>query len=129
MYRPSITKIIDVAPVNIGSPAAASDSAQAQPTPQQASISFQLLNGTTVVGMTKSYEALLLSKVANAKVTDRDNAKRTNYETSLLVDVQGDRSQDAKVLSDQLGLTLSPLPEGEATPTADFLIILGADKK
>jgi heme/copper-type cytochrome/quinol oxidase subunit 2 len=129
LFRPTLNKIIDVAPVNIGGGAQATATASAQTTPASATVTFELLNGTTVVGMTKSYETALLAKVKNAKVTNRDNAKRTNYEKSLLVDVKGTQPADAKTLSTELGLELSPLPVGEATPTADFLIILGADKK
>lgn len=130
LYRPSINKIIDVAPVNIGAPATATDSAKpAGVTPSVAQVTVQLLNGTSVVGLTKKYETEHLAGLQNVKVVDRDNARKRNYETTVLVNVTGKKSASAETLSKTLGIPLSPLPEGEATPSADFLIILGADKK
>jgi hypothetical protein len=128
LYRPSINKIIDVAPVNIG--ASATESAKVQTTkPKAPAVTFVLRNGTSVVGLTKKYETELKSKIATAQVADKDNAKRKDYETSLLVDVRGDKAEQASQLARDLSLTLAPMPVDEATPTSDFLIILGSDKK
>ncbi len=119
LYRPGEHKIVDVGPISVGPTTTA-----AQQTP-----SFVLLNGTSVVGLTKKYEVELKGKTPNAVVADRDNAKGKNYTTTLLVDVKGDKAQAAQQLAQSLGVTLSPLPAGESTPSADFLIIIGADKK
>lgn len=117
LFRPTTGKIIDVAPVNIGSQSA---------TPVTKPPTFVLLNGTTTVGLTKKYEANLIAKIPDAQVLDRDNAKGS-YEKSILVNVSG--SSQATEYASLLGLILAPIPEGEATPSADFLIILGSDKK
>ncbi|OGG11915.1 hypothetical protein A2Z00_04290 [Candidatus Gottesmanbacteria bacterium RBG_13_45_10] len=129
LYRPSINKIIDVAPLNVNQ--TASESAQAGTTPIPSPATFFLTNGTSIVGLTKKYEEELKSKLRNASVIDRDNAKRTTYDKTLLVDVAGNKSELAQQLGQVLGVEVSKLPEGEATPSAlsDFLIIIGADKK
>ncbi len=126
LFRPSLNKIIDVAPINVAP--TASGSATQNGTPATATVKFVIRNGTKIVGLTKTYETELKSKVANAEVVDRDNAKNTDFAKSLLVDVKGTNSTGASQLATQLGLTLSPLPAGESTPSGDFLIILGADK-
>jgi hypothetical protein len=126
LYRPTLNKIIDVAPVNIGPAATAS----AQPVVSEApKMKFVLRNGTSIVGLTKKFESELLAKVRDGEVTDRDNAKKKDYEKSILVDVKGDKAAKAAQLAGDLALTVATLPEGEATPASDFLIILGTDKK
>lgn len=127
LYRPSINKIIDVAPVNIGPAATGSATAAAAPTP--APLKFVLRNGTNIVGLTKKFEPTLKSKVANAVVSDTDNAANKDYQKSFLVDLTGTMGSEATQMAGALGLTVSPLPSDESTPSADFLIILGADKK
>lgn len=131
LYRPSINKIIDVAPVNIG-PAA---SASAEVTPQGESsksgtkLKFTILNGTSQAGLTKKYETELLGTVKNAEVIDKDNAVSKIYEKTLLVDVKGSFKEETTALAKELGIQVSTLPSGEATPSGDYLIILGIDKK
>lgn len=128
LYRPSINKIIDVAPVNIG--ASATESASlAKTTPKPILTSFVLRNGTSIVGLTKKFETEMKAKLSNIEVTDKDNSKRKDYVTSLLVDVKGDKGPEATKLAKELGITLGTMPQDEATPASDFLIILGSDKK
>ncbi len=132
LYRPSLGKIIAVAPVNIG-PATANtataSASQTATTPTPTPVKFVILNGTSTIGLTRKYETELKSKVPNAVIADTDNAKSKDYMTSLLIDVTGNNKAQAAQLANTLGLTVSPLPAGEATPSSDFLIILGADKK
>jgi hypothetical protein len=126
LFRPSLNKIIDVAPININQ--TATGSATAGETPAAKTIKFTIRNGTNTIGLTKTYEMELKSKVADAEVTDRDNAKSKDFAKSFLVDVTGANSAKASQLATQLGLTVSPMPVGESTPSSDFLIILGSDK-
>lgn len=134
LYRPSTKKIIDVALLS----APATQSATQQPSvsitnktglPQQAK--FYLLNGTQTVGLTKSYEKVLVSKVPGATVVDRDNAKNQATKQTLLVDVSGKNSDAARAVGAALSVTLGTLPPGEATPPAgvDFVLIVGEDFK
>ncbi len=121
LYRPEINKIIDVAPLTIGNQATAS-ATQSQGT-------VVLYNGTSVTGLTRTFESELSKKSPGLTVVDRDNARRQDYAQSIVVDVTGKRTQEAQAIAARLEMALGPLPAGEATPSSDFLIILGADKK
>jgi hypothetical protein len=123
LYRPSINKIIDIAPVNIG------PSATESATLTTETVKFTLRNGTIIVGLTKIFETDLKAKVPNAEVLDRDNAKRNDYEHSILIDVKGTKGAEAAQIAAELDITVAPIPVDEATPSGDFLIILGTDKK
>lgn len=131
LYRPSINKIIDVAPVNIGPAASASAEVNAPSgaSPKAVAMKFTILNGTSHVGLTKKYETELKEKVASADVIAKDNAVLKTYEKTLLIDVKGTQKDAATILAKELGIQLSTLPSGEATPSGDYLIILGTDKK
>lgn len=121
LYRPGEKKIIEVAPLSIGTSSAQLVSSE---------ITFVLYNGTTVTGLTKKYETELKEKIPTAVIVDRDNAKKQEYEKSLLIDLSGTKSDQAKEMATALGLNVSELPDGETkSEGADFLIILGADKK
>jgi len=126
LFRPSTDKIIDVAPINVSPVASAGASQNATPTP--ATVTFVIRNGTKVSGLSKTYEIELKSKVPNADVVNLDNAKNSDFTKSFLVDVTGTNAAEASQLAAQLGLTVSPMPTGESTPSSDFLIILGSDK-
>lgn len=132
LYRPSIKKIIDMAPVSVAS-TTAKPPAETTPIPAKLTTGtylFIVYNGTTKVGLTKGYTSIVEEKIAGAKVIDTDTAAKKDYQTSLLIDVKGTRTSDAATIATALGLTVSPLPAGEtASASADFLIILGADNK
>lgn len=126
LYRPSANLIIDVAPVNIGqsaTPSGQAAGAQTQP------VTVVLRNGTGVVGLTTRYEEELKQKAPELVVVDRENAKKQSYTKTLLVDTKGTNATQASELAQTLGLSVGPLPAGEATSAADFLIILGSDKQ
>ena len=126
LYRPSINKLIEVAPVNFqdtNSQATIVASSSAS-----ASLKVIILNGTDTIGLTTKAESILKSKVSNAVVVDRDNAKKRTYEKTVIVDVKGSNGAGASVLAKAIGGTVSSLPAGEASPlNADFVIILGSD--
>ena len=127
LYRPSQHIIVEVAAVNLGTPSATvADKSPGKKTPY----TFVLYNGTDVTGFTKTYEATLKASVASAVIVDRDNAAKRDYDTSMLVDLSGTKSAVAAELAKSLGMAVSTLPAGETKPMgADFLIILGKDKK
>lgn len=126
IYDPMANKIIDVAPVNIGT---ASATTSASLTPNQQSLKFVLYNGTPKTGLTVKYEEILKKTISNTTVVDRANAKKNDYEKSILIDL-GTQTSQVSNLSKELGITVGLLPEGESKPTnADFLIILGKDKE
>ncbi len=126
LYRPSAGLIIDVAPVTIGQSATPSGQAagvQTQP------VTVVLRNGTSVAGLTTRYEEELKQKAPQLVVVDRENAKKQSYTKTLLVDAKGTNATEASELAQTLGLSVAAIPAGEATPAADFLIILGSDKQ
>lgn len=116
LYRPTLNKIIEVAPIAIG------------PTTTP-SIKIALRNGTSIVGITKKYETELKAKIATADVVDRDNAKKRDYEKTVIIDVAGTKQAQVAELAKALGITVGAMPKDEATTSADFLIIVGLDKK
>lgn len=119
LYRPSTNKVIDVAPVNIGSPS----------TNQTQSLRVALYNGTTTTGLTKTVETDLKAKLTNVEVVLKENAKKQDYAKTVVVDLTGSQKAMAQELASILGGEISSLPEGESKPKADLLIILGSDLK
>ena len=116
LFRPSINKIIEVAPLNLGD--------TNQP------VKIALYNGTTTVGMTSSLEKELTGKVTNITIADKANAKKTDYEKTLVIDLSGKKSELAKQLATLLNAQVSKLPAGETAPkNTDLLVIIGADYK
>jgi len=134
LYRPNTKKVLTASAVAIGAVPTAG-MIKETPTPTQATkearSSFLLLNGTTIVGLTKKIEEEILKTYPNAIIVDKDNAKKKTYENSLLIDMTEKRDVDAKNIANKLSLELSDLPIAEATSggSYDFLIIVGADKK
>lgn len=120
LYRPTINKIIEVAPVNLGN----NNTSTSQP------IKIALYNGTTIVGMTNNLEKELTQKISNFSITTKDNAEKNNYEKTLVVDVSGGKQDLAKQLATLIQAQVSALPAGETVPKdTDLLVIIGADYK
>lgn len=127
LYDPVADKIVEVATINFGTSGTATTSTTVTAQPQ--SWRFVLRNGTQTVGLTKTYEAKLKKALPEAEVIAKENAKKQDYEKSIIVNVKGDRVDKGKELAKLLNLTVEPLPGGEPKPDADFLIILGSDQK
>ncbi len=119
LFRPSANKVIDFAPINIGTPSAQT----AQP------IRVVLYNGTDIVGLTKAFEKDLKSRATNVEVVRRSDAKKTDYEKTLVVDVTGTKGELAKQMADLIKGDVAILPDGEEAPgqQADLLVIIGKD--
>ncbi len=115
LYRPSVNKVIDVAPVNIGSPS----QSLAQP------LRVALYNGTTTTGLTKSVETDLKGKLTNVEVVLKENAKKNDYTKTLVIDLNGNKKDEAIQLAKVLGGEVASLPNNETKPDADLLVIIG----
>lgn len=124
LYRPTTNKIIEVAPVNLGQANATGSAEANNPT-----FTTVLLNGAGITGLTKKYSTELTTKVPQLNVINQGNAKKSDYSKTILVDVSGDKGQLATQIGQILGISVGSLPNGEATPSADFLIIVGNDKQ
>lgn len=114
LYRPSINKIIQVAPLNLGE--------TNQP------IKIALYNGTSVTGMTAILEKELTGKLTNIAIATKENAKKNDYAKTVVVDLSGNKKELAKQLADLLHGQVVSLPAGETAPkNTDLLVIIGAD--
>lgn len=116
LYRPSTKKIIDVVPL-IADPSA-------NP------ITIALYNGTTTAGLTNDLENEFKEKVVNVVVAGKENAKKTDYEKTLVIDLTGARGNEAGQLAQFLKGEVAELPAGEVKPEVsgqviDILIIVG----
>jgi len=135
LYRSSTNKIIDVAPVTLGDanqqaqPTGPEGEIPTTPTQPQLAGKVTILNGTGVVGITKKVEDSLKVAFPGITIGDRDNAKKKDYQKTIVVDVKGTSPDLSRGIAQNLQANLTTLPEGEATPTADILIIVGEDKK
>lgn len=124
LYRPSTDKIIEVGPITIQLPT------------ESASVSGEIIrpltvvlyNGSSTVGITQDIEDLLTQAHENVSVLERENAK-SDYTQSLVIDLTGQRESDARILADLLKGKIAKLPDEEASPEADMLIIVGSDYK
>jgi len=135
LYRSATNKIIDVAPVTLGDanqqaqPTGPEGEIPTTPTQPQLAGKVTILNGTGIVGITKKVEDSLKAAFPGITIGERDNAKGKAYQKTIVVDVKGANPDLARGIAQNLQASLSVLPEGEATPTADIVIIVGEDKK
>jgi hypothetical protein len=136
LYRPSVNKIIEVAPVNIPSstPVAVNTnpsvtpSTSLSPTPTSQPVKIVILNGTNTVGLTKQVESSLNGKVNNIDVVDRTNAKDNTYNQTIVVVLNSGSKKTAQSIADALNAKVEPLPKDETKPAnADILIIAGSN--
>src|SRR5258708_1233441 len=117
LYDPNAHKVIDVAPVNIGT-----SSAQVQ-------ARIVLRNGTETIGLTNKVETDLKKSFPQANVVAKDNAAKTSYDKTVVVSLDDTAKDAASSLAKTLNAQLVDLPQGEIKPTnADILIIVGRDK-
>lgn len=118
LYDPQAKKILDVAPVNIGSPSA-----------QQAQPKIVLRNGTTTVGLTSRVETELKKSIPQLNVVSKENAQKSDFEKTIVVILSDSAKNLASNLAKILKVEVGSLPEGEVRPKdADILVILGKDR-
>lgn len=143
LYRPSISRVIEMAPVNVNAPPVSSTvvpgsvagtstaSAEQSPTPTvvQKPLAAQVAvyNGTGVKGLAATVESKLKIALSWVQVIKRGNAAMEDYEKTVVVDIAG-KPAEAAAIATQLGVSVSPLPAPETKPEADILVIVGKDK-
>jgi hypothetical protein len=127
LYRESIDKIIQVAPVNLGAPAASASANLNSATPTPATFTVVIYNSTTTSGLAGVAGNKITAAIANAKIVTEADAKG-NYAKTQVIDVSGNQSTVASKLANLLGGSVSSsIPSGETKPNAQILVILGAD--
>lgn len=119
LYDPKANKVVNVAPVNIGTPSA-------QQTPQAR---IALRNGTPTSGLTNKAETDIKKDFPSANIVNKENAKKTDYESSVIVVFNESAKAAAENLAKTLNIKIGDLPAGEEKPTdVDVMVILGKDK-
>ncbi len=118
LFRPSIGKIVQVSTIQV------SDTVSAQATPSPSPLTVTIYNGTTTVGASKIAENILDTSIFS--VTKRASAVKSDYPTTLVIDVTGGHGTQASQLATALGGQVSAsVPPGEEKPSTDILIIVG----
>lgn len=139
LYRPSANKIIEVGVYDVqalSTPAAfvagasthsaSSGQASATLSPTPSGIKGALYNGTSTSGLTRKAEPLVSS--SGAKVVAKENAAKDTYVTTQVIVMNPQVSLLAQKLADVVkGSVVAAIPNGEAMPDADILVILGSD--
>lgn len=126
LYRPSVNKIIEVGPVNLTPSEAPTQTATGSAT-QGSKPRVLLLNGTTVVGLTRRAETSITDSNVNVEVVGRENAASNEHEKTIVVDVSGKFASQARTIGTLVKGTVGSLPQGEEKPDADIVVILGSD--
>ncbi len=117
LYDPQAKKVIDVVPVNIGSPSA-----------QALGPKIVLRNGTKTAGLAAKAETDLKKVVADLNVILKENATG-DYDKTVIVVLNSMGLNLAKDLTKILNASQSALPAGESKPKdGDILILLGRDR-
>ncbi len=117
LYRESENKIIDVAPINIGTSSAVQS--------QQAKVA--LTNGTGVAGVAAKVGTQMSTAFPGVRIVSKTDAKG-NYDKTIVVVLNDGAKTVADNLAKNLGGDVGSLPSKENRPSnADILIIIGKD--
>ncbi|OGG22054.1 hypothetical protein A3D03_05110 [Candidatus Gottesmanbacteria bacterium RIFCSPHIGHO2_02_FULL_40_13] len=123
LYRPKINKVINFGIINI-STASASNTAP---------VRVAVYNGTKDGQLEKKFISDLQEKITNLQLVLEENAAKTDYEKTLVVDLtRGTKGDLAQQMANFIKGTVAPLPDDEVKPAAsvgeiDLLIIVGND--
>ncbi len=121
LYRPSINRVIGMAPLNPGDAAGtATDSGQLQ------RYTAAIYNGSSTPGVAGKLEKVLTRKWGQVGVVQKKNAAKTTYEKTLVVPVREHAAPMAQEMAEFLDGSVSTIPAAEVPPDADILIIIGA---
>lgn len=114
LYDPDTKKIVDTAPLNIGS----------------SRVKVVLRNGTTTSGLTSKLEPTIKQINSQIDVVAKENASGSAYEKTLVVNLNNDTKDSAAEIAKAINATaLDSLPSGETKPAeADVVVIIGKDK-
>ena len=115
LYRPSTNKIIEVMPIALDNQQNAGATTQ--------NIKVALYNGTNTDGLTNTAEINIKNKIANVDITAKEKAKKSDYKSTIVVDLSGKPDQ-AKAIADAVGGTVGTIPAGETKPDADILVVV-----
>lgn len=128
LYRPAWNKIIEVARIDtIDQKKAETGVSTVSAQVKMEKTNMIVLNGTNVSGLTNKLSEKLTG-TGEFAVLQKTNAKRLDYEKSLIVDLGVGRQVAEKVAGlIGMGQVTNRMPEGEATPSSQLVVILGTD--
>lgn len=123
LYRPSTNKLIDVVPLTINDQAVAVPTNDQAPVPEP-KIRIAIYNGSTTSGISKVIEERLV-EIEGIEVVAKTVANRNDYTQAAVIDLNGNYAGIAGDIAQLLGGKVQSLPDGEAKPEADILVIAG----
>jgi hypothetical protein len=125
VYRPSANLVVNIAPILAGEQASVSGKT-APPSSQGRPLKIAVRNGTEITGLTKKLEDELKAKVQNIVIVEKDNAKRTDYTKTSVIQISSTLDKiTIQQVADTLKGNVISLPPDEPKPEADILIIAG----
>jgi hypothetical protein len=123
LYRPTSNKIIAVAPIVLTPEEQAKRDKTLAAIPVLLKVAYY--NGTETVGFSGQLEQKVVSKYPTYQTGVVANAARKDFKEILVIDVSGKNAEKTKDIAVLLGGKVGSLPEGEARPEADILVIAG----
>ncbi len=88
--------------------------------------SVAIVNGTTTSGLAKKTGETIRGAFSSATIMKTSDAKKKEYSKTVIVDVSGKFSEEAKRLAELLNGDVGVLPDGEAVPDgADIFVVVG----
>lgn len=126
LYRPSVNRIIDVAPIRNLDESSPEQVAGVSDTQENPTVS--LYNGTFISGLTKQAESVIQDSLSEYEIVARKNASLRNYTQSIVYDASGTHTTEAQDLANLFNAQIAgSLPDGEQQPSSDVLLIIGRD--
>jgi hypothetical protein len=124
LYRPTNNQIIEVASITTND-----QNQMALPTQAiKANLKIAIYNGTQMNGLATKWQKNVAQVLTNSEVVSKSSAKES-YQATIVIDLKGNLSSEAKELAAGIGAKISSLPTGEEKPDADLLVIIGGDKE
>lgn len=125
IYDPVAKKILDIAPISIGTQSAQSPLKTIQAKVQPRVV---LRNGTTTTKLTVIISNKLRETIPDINVVKRENAKDDTHEETVVVIVNEIGQDLAQVIAKTLNAKIGELPAGELRPEdGDIVVIIGKD--
>lgn len=124
LYRPTINKVMDMVAISLST-----ESASIPGIVAGTKIMTVIYNGTQTPRLANVAETKLTTQYDFLSIVKKDNAAKTDYPKTLIVDLNGKYQELAGTLAQQISAAVVPLPAGETKPDADLLIIVGQDFK
>lgn len=118
IYNPSLHKIINVGPVNVG--------AQPNQAPQA---KIAIRNGTTITGLAAKEQTNIQQTFPGANIVSTDQANNTDYAKTIIIAFNPLAKNAAESLAKFYNAAVTTLPSTESPQDGvDILIILGKDR-